>query len=308
MALILTAAPLVGCSEDGAVDDRLLVVATTTILGDIAENVGGDAARIEVLMPRGADPHDYEPSSRQVALLAEADLVIANGLGLEEGLEDAIDGIREDGVPVLEVAQLVDPRAFGEHGQGHDDEADDQGHDLEGFNFDPHFWFDPDRVAKAGRLIATALSEIDPTEDWLSRAESYAADLAAADMRIAMTLAGVPAERRLLVTNHDALDYFADRYDFEVVGVVIPGGSTLGEPGSQELAVLVALIDSLDIPAIFADANDPSAIAAAVAAEAGHPVAVVSLNTGSLGEPGGPADTLIGMLEENARLIAEALA
>jgi zinc/manganese transport system substrate-binding protein len=301
LALILATGLSAACGDE-ADDDRILVVATTTILGDIAANVVGDDARLEVLMPRGSDPHDYEPSSRQVALLAEADLVILNGLGLEEGLGDVIDGVRGDGVRVLEVAGMVDPLSFG--GEHHEEGE----HDLEGVNFDPHFWFDPLRVAEAGRRVADALGEIDSSVDWSERAETYAAELASADERIAAILAAVPTERRLLVTNHDALDYFADRYDFEVAGVVIPGGSTLGEPGSQELAELVALIDSLRVPAIFADTTDPSAIAAAIAAEAAHPVAVVTLNTGSLGDPGGPAGTLIAMLEENARLIAEALA
>jgi zinc/manganese transport system substrate-binding protein len=292
LALILATGLLAACGDDADEDDRILVVATTTILGDIAANVVGDDARLEVLMPRGADPHDYEPSSRQVALLAQADLVITNGLGLEEGLGDVIDGIRGDGVRVLEVAGVLDPLPFaGEHQ-----------------DFDPHFWFDPLRVAEAGRLIAGALGEIDSSVDWSEHADRYATKLASADERIAAILAAVPAERRLLVTNHDAFGYLADRYGFEIAGVVIPGGSTLGEPGSQELAELVALIDSLGIPAIFADTTDPSAIATAIAAEAGHPVAVVTLNTGSLGDPGGPAGTLITMLEENARLIAEALA
>ncbi|MEX1207205.1 MAG: metal ABC transporter substrate-binding protein [Acidimicrobiia bacterium] len=306
LALILATGLLAACDDQTKGDERPLVVATTTILGDIAANVVGDDARLEVLMPRGADPHDFEPSSRQVALLAEADLVIANGLGLEEGLGDVIDGVRGDGVRVLEVAGMLDPLPFG---GGRQDEDDDDGeHDLEGVNFDPHFWFDPLRVAEAGRLIASALGEIDASVDWSESADRYATELASADERIAAILAAVPAERRQLVTNHDSLGYFADRYGFEIAGMVIPGGSTLGEPGSQELAELVALIDSLGIPAIFADTTDPSPIATAIAAEVGHPVAVVTISTGSLGEPGGPAGTLIAMLEENARLITEALA
>jgi zinc/manganese transport system substrate-binding protein len=290
--ILLVSGLLAACGEETGEDNRPLVVATTTILGDIAVNLVGDDARLEVLMPRGADPHDYEPSSRQVALLAEADLVVVNGLGLEEGLGDVIDGILGDGVRVLEVAGMLDPLPFA---------GGDQ-------DFDPHFWFDPLRVAEAGRLIAGVLAEIDSSVDWSERADRYAVEITSANERIAAILAAVPDERRLLVTNHDALGYFADRYGFEIAGVVIPGGSTLGEPGSQELAELVALIDSLGIPAIFADTTDPSAIATAIASEAAHPVAVVTLDTGSLGDPGGPAGTLITMLEENARLIAEALA
>ncbi|MEX0825580.1 MAG: metal ABC transporter substrate-binding protein [Acidimicrobiia bacterium] len=297
--LLLAVGVLAGCSER-ADDDRPLVVATTTMLGDVAANIVGESARLEVLMPRGVDPHDYEPSSQEVALLAEADLVIANGLELEEGLEDVIAGVIDDGVRVLEVAPLLDPLPFGE-----DDHADEDDHDH---SLDPHVWLDPLRMAQAARLIADELAKIDPSVDWSARADAYAAELEAADERIIAILASVPTDRRLLVTNHDAIGYFADRYGFEVVGVVIPGGSTLGEPGSQALADLVALIDELSVPAIFADTSEPGAVAAAVAAEAREPVAVVNLHTESLDAEGSPAATLIGMLEENARLIADALA
>jgi zinc/manganese transport system substrate-binding protein len=303
-ALVLGAGLLTGCSDDPA-DDRPLVVATTTVLGDVAANVVGNDARLEVLMPRGADPHDYEPSSREVALLAEADLVIANGLDFEEGLEDILEEVRHDGVRVLELAPLLDPLPFGEDRHEGEDEAEEGGQDH---SLDPHVWLDPLRMAEAAQLIAGQLEEIDRSIDWSGRADEYAKELEAADDRITAFLAAIPPGRRQLVTNHDALGYFADRYGFEVVGVVIPGGSTLGEPGSQEMGRLVALIDSLGIAAIFADTTAPGALAAAVAAEAGHPVEVVLLHTESLTEPATAAGTLIGMLEENARLIAEALA
>jgi len=284
------------CSEAIA-DDRPLVVVTTNILGDLVDNVVGDDARVEVLMPLGVDPHDFEPSSRQASLVAEADLVVANGLGLEEGLEDVIDAARGDGALVLEVAELVDPLPFAEHDGGKDEAGD----------LDPHIWMDPIRMVQAARLIADRLAGIDPSVDWVARADAYAAQLEAAHERITTLFSTLPANRRLLVTNHEALGYLSARYGFEVVGVVIPGGSTLAEPGSEELAALVAVIDELNIRAVFAETTEPSTLARAIADEADHPVTVVTLHTESLGEPGSPADTLIGMLEENARLIADAL-
>ena len=287
--MLVLLALLPGCGGDET-DARPLVVATTTILGDIVANVAGPEARVEVIMPPGADPHDYSPSSRQAARIARADLVVMNGLGLEEGLTDVIDGARGDGVPVLEIAVGVDPLP----------------RDVTPTDRDPHVWLDPVRMAVAAGHIADALDEIAPG-DWQGRASAYAEALRTADTRILASLDRVPDDRRLLVTNHESLRYLADRYGFAVVGVVIPGGSTLAEPGSEELAALVALIDDLQIPAIFADTTEPSTLARAIAEEADHPVAVVVLHTGSLGEPGTPADTLIGMLEENARLIAEAL-
>jgi len=290
VGLFLLAALLPACSTDSE-DTRPLVVATTTILGDIVANVAGDDARVEVIMPRGADPHDFTPSSRQVALIASADLVVLNGLGLEEGLDDVIEGARSDGVSILEVAVGVDPLPL-------DAAPDDR---------DPHVWLDPRRMAMAAGHIADALDGVAPGAGWQARADGYAAALRAADARIVELLDVIPTGRRLLVTNHDSLRYVADRYGFEVIGAIIPGGSTLAEPGSEEIAALVDLIDELGITAIFADTTEPATLAAAIADEADHPVSVVLLHTGSLGEPGTPAGTLIGMLEENARMIAGAL-
>ncbi|HSM01787.1 MAG TPA: metal ABC transporter substrate-binding protein [Acidimicrobiia bacterium] len=297
LALLALAAIAPSCAGRGQTDERPLVVATTTILGDVVTNVTGDAARVEVLMPRNADPHDFEPSSRQAALLAGADLVVANGLGLEEGLEDVLESVAGDGVRVLEVASELDPLPFSVEAGDPDDHDD----------LDPHVWLDPLRMADVARLVARNLHDSHPSSDWSSRAEAYAEELETAHRRISDTLSTIPPDRRRLVTNHDALGYLAARYGFEVVGVVIPGGSTLAEPGSEELAALVELIDAEGIRAIFADTTEPTALADAIAGEADHLVRVVVLHTGSLGAPGTAADTLIRMLEENARLIAEAL-
>jgi len=299
---LLVAIP--GCSDDDAADDRVLVVVTTNILGDLVRNVVGDDARVEVLMPLGVDPHDFEPSSRQAAAIAAADLVVINGLDLEPGLEDVIEGARGDGTPVFAVAELVDPIPFV------DQAAENAGGDEDGQNhgdLDPHVWMDPLRMAHAARLLGARLSGVDPSVDWSASADGYAAELEAAHARVEAILSSIPSERRALITNHEALGYFAARYGFEVIGVVIPGGTTLAEPGSQQLAALVTLIDERRIAAIFAETTEPVTLAKALAAEADHPVEVVILHTESLGEPGSPAATLVGMLEVNARLIAGAL-
>ncbi len=279
---------LTGC-DGPAGTDGVQVVTTTTVLGDVVRNVVGDDADVEVLIPLGADPHDYQASSRQVAALSEADLVVVNGLLLEEGLGDVLDAVRGDGANILELAPLLSPLPFG-------DEA-----------ADPHVWLDPIRMGEAARLISAELAALEPTVDWSVRADAYANELLAADQQIQAVLAGIPADRRKLVTNHDALDYFAARYDFEVVGTVIPGGSTLADPSSAELAALVELIRLHEVTAIFTETTEPSALADAVAAESGIDVEVVDLYTGSLGEPGSGADTLIGMLLTNANRIAAAL-
>lgn len=266
------------------------IVATTTMLGDVVANVVGDGATVEVLLPRGVDPHDYQASSRQVAAVERADLVVANGLGLEEGLRDVLENARADGARIIEVAPRLEPLSLGD-----------------GAGADPHVWFDPLRMADAARLIAAELAAIDSSRDWVVAAELYASELEAADQIIEDTLAAVPAEHRKLVTNHDSLQYFAARYGFDVIGAVVPGGSTLSDPSSAGLARLVEKLEQQNVPAIFAETTEPADLAEAIAAEADRQIDVVELYTGSLGEPGSGADTLIAMLIINAERVAGAL-
>lgn len=296
----LVAAPLTGCSTDEASDGAVSVVATTTILGDIVRNVVGDNAEVEVLMPVGVNPHEFQPSSQQVAAIQRADLVVANGLGLEAGLQDVLEAAASEGVPVWEVAPDLDPLPFGE--DDHGDEADHQDGSL-----DPHFWLDPLRVSRAAGLLADHLSEVEPDYDWSAHAAAYAVELDALHSNSIDRLADIAAEDRKLVTNHLALGYFSDRYGFEVIGTVIPGGASVANPSSSELASLVETVEREQVPAIFTETIEPDALAQAVAAEVGYDVAVVELYTGSLGEPGTEGDTLIGMLAANVERIAEAL-
>jgi zinc/manganese transport system substrate-binding protein len=268
------------------------------MLGDIARNVVGDGGTVEVLLPIGADPHGFQPSSAQVASIYAADLVIANGLGLEEGLSDVIEAATRDGVTAIGVAVLVDPVTF-VHRQVCDLDA--------ALSCDPHVWLDPERDALTALIIGEQLALADDSVDWEARAESYAVALRASDAVIEDMLSVVPTQDRILVTNHDSLGYFADRYDFEVIGSVIPRGSTVSEPSSAEIAALVAVINETGVSAIFAETTEPSSLADAIASEADHPVRVVLLFTGSLGPPGFGADTLIGMLETNAKRVADGL-
>jgi zinc/manganese transport system substrate-binding protein len=310
LAMVLTACASPGEAVSGGAPRSepgpVRVVATTSVLGDLVGNVVGDEATVDVLLPIGADPHDYQPSAQQLALVNEADLVVANGLRLEEGLADALESAEADGANVLEVAPQVDPIRLDATGS-EDDPCDPTAEPAETVRCDPHVWTDPVRMAAAARIVAAELAALDGSIDWESNAERYAERLLAADEEIATALDAVPGERRILVTNHDSLGYFADRYGFEVVATVIPGGSTLGEPSSAELAELVAMIGETGVPAIFAENVEPSTLAEAVAAEVGSGVAVVQLHTDSLGEAGSGADTLIGMLLTNADRIVAAM-
>ncbi|MBT8213521.1 MAG: metal ABC transporter substrate-binding protein [Acidimicrobiia bacterium] len=300
LAVFLAALAMAGCGGDTAASDDLTVVATTTILGDLAANVAGDDAEVVVLMPVGADPHDFQASAAQVAAINGADLVVANGLGLEEGLEDVLDAAASDGVRILEIGTLVDPLPF--DADEHEDEGDHE-HGSE----DPHIWFDLTRMATASTLLADELTQIAPDLDWESRAEAYSGDLLVADEAIATLLSAVADTDRRLVTSHGSLGYFAARYDFEVIGTVFPAGSTLADPSSEQLANLVEVMRTENVTVIFGETTQPETLAAAVAGELGSDAQVVSLYTGSLGAPGSGADSLIGMAQLNAGLIADAL-
>jgi len=300
-AWALLAALLLAACGDGAdsAEDGIDVVATTTILGDVARNIVGDNGSVAVLLPIGADPHSYQPSSQQAADINRADLVIANGLGLEEGLSDVLEAAVADGANVIEIGPLVDPLPF------FPDAAHDE-HDEEG-NDDPHFWLDPIRVAEAATIIGGELAAVEETVDWDGRVSTYTAQVLAVDEEVVSILEDIPAENKVLVTNHASLGYFADRYGFDVLGVVVPGGSTLADPSSAELAALIDAIEQSAVPAIFAETTEPRTLAEAVAAGSGGEVAVVELFTGSLGEDGSGAETLIGLWETNARRVAAAL-
>jgi zinc/manganese transport system substrate-binding protein len=304
-------------STDAAQDTSAagLAIGTTTMLGNVVDDImacaGGTA---QTLMPVGADPHDFFPSSEQVASLVDADLVVANGLGLEEGLSDALDGAAADGATVIEVAPLVDPIEFGggghseeegEHAEeeGEHAEEDDHGHG----SMDPHFWHDVARMAEAAEMIGAELAEVTGDDTYAACGSEVHDALKETDQEVRDILAAIPDDRRVMVTDHDAFGYLADAYDFEVAGVVIPGGSTLAEPSSAELAELVETIQAEGVPAIFSNTADSSALVDAVAAEAGTQVEVVELFVGSLGPDGSGADTYTGMVTTNAQLIADAL-
>jgi zinc/manganese transport system substrate-binding protein len=291
--LVMSAAA--GCAGRAPGGERgPLVVATTTVVGDLVRNVAGDQAPVEVLMPIGADPHEFQASARQAALVREADLLVTSGLGLEEGLQDLIGAVRDEGVPVLELGPELDPLSW------QAERVKDQG-------LDPHWWLDPLRAARAARLIADRREALSPGGGWRQRADQYVAKLQALDRDVRTLVATVPKAQRKLVTLHQAFGYFAARYRFEVVGVVIAGGSTEAQPSAKEIARLAARINDQGVPVVFAETTLPTRLADSLAREAGPNIRVVRLYTGSLGEAGSTAGTYLGMIATDAQRIAEAL-
>jgi len=277
------------------------------MLGDVTSEIvlcaGGN---VDVLMPNGVDPHDFSASSDQIASMISADLVVVNGLDLESGLTDSLENARSDGANIFEVAPLLDPIEFGAGSHSEEGHSDEEGHDDHG-SLDPHFWFDMNRMATAAELIGAELTTATGDEAYTACAQTTATEIRAAEGDVRALLESVPADKRILVTDHEALGYLADAYGYEIAGTVIPAGTTLAEPSSADLAALVATIKAEGITAIFSNTSSPIALAEAVAAESGTNINVIALYIGSLGEPGSPAATYIDMMRTNAQLIAEGL-
>ena len=282
------------------------MVVTTSILGDVTRQLVGDEANVDVVMPIGADPHEFAPSARQAEAMQDADLLVVNGAGFEQGMAGIIDGATADGTPTFTVADHVALRHV--DGTEHADEhAGDDDHDHDGD--DPHLWTDPTNVAAAVTPLADALRGLDGVDAAAieQRATRYVRELQDLDAEVVGILAPIPAARRVLVTNHEAMGYFADRYGFEVVGTVIPSMTTMASASAAGVEALADVIEERRVPAIFGETTQPTQLADALADEVGGDVEVVELYTESLGEPGSGADSYVGMLRTDAELIARAL-
>lgn len=288
---------LAGCAsgdsdQTPAAEGSVSVVASTTILGSIADQVvacgGGE---VTTLMPVGADPHGYSPSSADVATMVDAELVITNGLGLEEGLESTLATAQEDGAVIFEVAPELDPQSFS-------DSSD---------SLDPHVWLDVSKMSTAAAIVGDELAQASEDETYSECGAEVSADLNSTDSEVRTILDGVPPESRVLITDHAAFDYFARAYDYEIAGAVVPNGSTLGRPSSSELADLAQTIQDSGVKAIFSNTATPTALIDALAQESGEQISVVGLYVGSLGEPDSGAGTYQGMMLTNAQRIADAL-
>ncbi len=323
-------------------EGELHVIASFSILADVASRVAGDVAQVDTLIPLGANPHSFEPSARDVMALSDADVVLTVGLNFEENLLAVLQEAAADRavtvsacVPALPILQGVvydvdesetAPAAVSEKlpapcAEHHAQVAEALGLErlalpgavgvvsvCEGETpCDPHVWTDPANVALWTLAVRDALSARDPAnaEIYAANAEAYLAELAALHADIQTQIATVPPERRVVVTNHLVLHYFAARYGLRMVGVVIPGGSTSAEPSVQQVLALVDAIRENHTPAIFTDTTAADALARQVAEESG--AEVVALYTGSLSEADGPAATYLDYMRTNTARIVQAL-
>ncbi len=276
-------------------DDRPLVVVSTNILGDVVTELVGDQARVVTLMKPNADPHSFEISAQEAATLRGADLLVSNGLGLEEGLQQHLDGAIAADVPAFVAGDAIDVLDYAEG-------------DAAGMP-DSHFWTDPARMIDVIDALEPALAEIDGIDaDQLAAAtDGYRVEVAALDAEMTEAFAAIPDERRALVTNHHVFGYLADRFDFAVIGAVIPGGTTLAAPSASDLADLVTAIETTGVPAIFAESSSPDRLVQALASEAGIDVEVVELFTESLTDADGGAPDYLTMMRVNTERITSGL-
>jgi ABC-type Zn uptake system ZnuABC Zn-binding protein ZnuA len=264
---------------------KLRVVATTGLVGDVVQNVAGDRIELTTLIGPGQDPHTYQPTPKDIAAIERAHVVFINGFNLEEGLQSTIDAAAGKSSPVVSVSAGIQPRGAG----------------------DPHVWFDPANVKVWTGNIEKSLSALDPANAaaYQANAAAYTRQLDELDAYVRAQVALIPTERRKLVTDHEALGYFADRYGFQVVGAVIPSLSTSAEPSAGDLAALVEVIRAQGVPAIFIGTTTNPKLADLVARETG--AQVLPLHTGETGAAGSEAETYLGMMRANVDTIVAGL-
>jgi manganese/zinc/iron transport system substrate-binding protein len=299
-ALLASAAALAVIMPGAAAraENTLQVVATTGMIADAAREVGGSLVEVRALMGPGVDPHAYRQTRTDIVAMASADLVLWHGLYLEAQMEDFLRGLKDEGRKVIAVAESLPRNLL----IGHDDYED---------KFDPHVWMNPSLWARVVVAIRDALIAAAPQHEaaFRTNADAHLEELRQLAQYTTGVLSSVPAESRVLVTAHDAFNYFGSTYGFEVMG--IQGISTESEAGLQRMSELVELLVERNIRAVFvetsvADRNIRALIEGAAAK--GHEVIIGGeLFSDAMGEAGSYEGTYLGMIDHNATVIARAL-
>jgi manganese/zinc/iron transport system substrate-binding protein len=286
-----------GCGAWAAVVDVPPILCTTGFIADTVRNIAEPEVRVGALMGPGVDPHLYSPTQRDVFRLAQAEVILYNGLHLEGQMGKVLEvlGRRK---PVYALSEGIPKDRLRPAGPGSS-------------AYDPHIWFDVGLWAQTVGPVAEVLGRVFPhyTELFRERAKAYGARLLELDEWVEKEIQSIPAERRVLITAHDAFGYFGRRYGIEVMG--LQGVSTMAEPSLEDIRHLVEVIVTRRVKAIFVETSVPrraiEAVQAACAAR-GHHVAIGgSLYSDALGPEGSGAETYIGMVQHNVRTIVDAL-
>lgn len=268
------------------------VLAIETFLGDIAQNVAGNRIKVETLLPATVDPHTFEPTPQDAVKITESQMLIVNGLGYETWLAKTLANVSGQRLVVTATAGLT-PNVNTSGGQS---------------TSDPHMWMNPLNTIRYVENIRDGLTQIDPAgkDIYAANADAYIAKLKDLDQWVNGQVAQLPQQKRLLVTNHDALGYFAQAYNFKIVGAVIPSVTDEASPSAQQMAGLIDTIKSSGAPAIFLDIGENQNLAKQIASESGAKV-VTDLYVESTSVPTGPAPTYIDMIRHDVTIIVNAL-
>jgi zinc/manganese transport system substrate-binding protein len=275
--LILSLSVLTACGGNSAAptadSGKPTIVVTYSVLGAVVSDLVGDQANVIVPIPNGQDPHDWEPSARDIETLTHADLIVQNGLHLEGGMEKALAQAQDAGVPIFIASDHITIRTVGA-GEGIPSGDPDQAVGAQ----DPHLWMDPIAMKQVVVALAETLQN-DLGLDVSARALDLENRLDELDTTVAAKVSSLPADQRKLVTGHESLGYFADRYDFKVIGAIIPSLSTQAEVSASELSALKSLIETQGVSAIFTELGTPPAVAEAIGQETGVKVVPISTHT-----------------------------
>lgn len=304
-SLLLAALTLSSCAApapaSAPASNRLKVVATFSVLGDLVQNIGGDKVDVYTLVGPGLDTHTFEPSPADSRILTDAALVVENGLGFETWLNDLYSASGSTAKRVV-ASQGIEPRTPEEGHDEHSGEEPDHG------EYDPHIWHSAANAIQMTKNIRDALITTDPANKptYEANAEAYLKQLEELDAWIFGEVAKLPESRRKLVTTHDTFGYFADRYGFQIIGTVLPTTTEGATPSAQEIAALVNDLKASGVPAVFAENVSSNALLRQIADEAGLNI-VASLYTDALGPPGSDGDTYLSMMRYNLTTIVTEL-
>jgi zinc/manganese transport system substrate-binding protein len=277
MLIALVVGSTLSCQSSSNSQTKSIVV-TYSILGSIVKELVGDKATVTVSIPNGLDPHEWEPSAKDIETINKADLVVENGLGLEGGMQKTLQAAKNSGVKFFTASDYITVRHVGP-GEGIPSGDPDQAIGAP----DPHFWMDPIAMESVVAGLATTLKQ-DLNLDVSSQAVDLENRLDSLNTEIADTVSAIPQENRKLVTGHESMGYFAQRYGFKLVGVIIPSLSTEADVSAANLAALKTAIEENQVKAIFTELGTSPAVAKAIGDETG--VKVIELTTHALPSDG----------------------
>ena len=298
IVIVIFALSVISCKGEKESNGKLNVVATTSMITDLVKNIGGDLINLEGLMGAGVDPHLYKASAGDVTKLAGADVIFYNGLHLEGKLVEVFEKMNATQVTQIPLGESLDKNTL-------------IGSDYFASNYDPHVWFNIQYFKQFAAEVVSTLSRKDPqnAKSYEANAQNYLAQLEELEAEIKATIATLPAEKRILVTAHDAFNYFGKSYGFEVVG--LQGLSTATEAGVKDVQRLSQFIIDNKVKAIFVESSVPrrtiEALQAAVQSRGQEVVIGGSLYSDALGNAGSVEGTYIGMFKYNVTTIVEAL-